>query len=720
MTCGVLLAALQQKTGGYRSPARVMKESIAKAQRLAERIKNQNALRYINSDSDDDDVQIHVELPTPSHFVPISTPRIELPVEKKKKKKKSKTSKNRNHKNKKKKKQQRRRSSSSSSDSSEDNLRRTRERSCSDASSSSSDSEDNRNRKRKTPKVIIRRERWGFLGYREERSIEGSFIVFDHQYDHENFNMDAIPKGHTLDYRPRYFSIINGNGRLDELFFSKELREVKGKSKRSERYFDGVLRKLDDSLVERKFRRLPSLSEAGMDYMALSKTRLQEFEFLHQIAERKAAEKEREALEIEVAFSTPSHAIHLETRRRLLATEFANDKRNPHVLDQFLKINEEIFEASRISGTPLDRRALADRQLSIIDQAIASNQRAVEFRLKRLEYLKELRPRDDLLREWEQILNVFVNKCAVWAKYLDFIQYDSALYGKDVLERAFDRCFAKLTGLLGGTMKSHKLEANTENFLLDTYVRRLLWWMESGYSNRAIASVQATIEYNFLVPDSLNGSPEEKKREAFEKFWNSGVPRFGDEGARGWREFHKTLENLEEAQNREKIARALQEQKSNELEERVASSEDSLITSWVEMERELENIESRPRRPLPDTCANMSADHAMKVVTFKDIRIFKGAGVHVLLSLLHTLGAHFVDSLIYSVIDLSMQLPRLPTFRLLEEWDLLPSLRKLFPVPSPGAQDVVLDMIHAVVELQPEIVYVASLLETYVYQRYDR
>ncbi|RCN36916.1 hypothetical protein ANCCAN_17202 [Ancylostoma caninum] len=243
-----------------------------------------------------------------------------------------------------------------------------------------------------------------------------------------------------------------------------------------------------------------------------------------------------------------------------------------------------------------------------VSQAIASNQRAVELRLKRLEYLKELRPRDDLLREWEQILNVFVNKCSVWAKYLDFIQYDSALYGKDVLERAFDRCFAKLTGILEGTMKSHNLEANTENFLLDTYVRRLLWWMESGYTNRAIASVQATIEYNFLVPDSLCGSSEQKKRDAFELFWNSGVPRFGDEGAKGggWKEFHKTLEKLEDAQNAEKVARALQEQKANELEERVASSNDSMIISWVEMERELENIESRPRRPLPETCTNVS------------------------------------------------------------------------------------------------------------------
>lgn len=39
---------------------------------------------------------------------------------------------------------------------------------------------------------------------------------------------------------------------------------------------------------------------------------------------------------------------------------------------------------------------------------------------------------------------------------------------------------------------------------------------------------------------------------------------------------------------------------------RIASSEDDLIISWVEMERELENIESRPRRPLTETYVSAS------------------------------------------------------------------------------------------------------------------
>ncbi|ETN69841.1 hypothetical protein NECAME_15053 [Necator americanus] len=57
--------------------------------------------------------------------------------------------------------------------------------------------------------------------------------------------------------------------------------------------------------------------------------------------------------------------------------------------------------------------------------------------------------------------------------------------------------------------------------------------MECGYTNRAIASIQATIEYNFLVPDSLVNASEEKRKEVFANFWNSGVPRFGDDGSCG-------------------------------------------------------------------------------------------------------------------------------------------------------------------------------------------
>ncbi|VDK45579.1 unnamed protein product [Cylicostephanus goldi] len=218
----------------------------------------------------------------------------------------------------------------------------------------------------------------------------------------------------------------------------------------------------------------------------------------------------------------------------------------------------------------------------------------------------------------------------------------------------------------------------------------------------------ATFEYNFQVPETLRHASEDKKEEAFAAFWNSGVPRFGDEGAKGWFSF---LENHEaqEADRLEVVARALQEQKTQELEQRIAASEDDLIVSWVEMERELECIESRPRRALSGSLAGIDSIHAMKEVGYGDLRILKSNNPIFVLSLLHVLGARCGTEW-WSTPD--MPLPRLPTFRLLEEWNLLPSVRKLYPIPSPGAQEMVLNMLRAAIHLLPDLKYIVYLLET--------
>jgi hypothetical protein len=45
---------------------------------------------------------------------------------------------------------------------------------------------------------------------------------------------------------------------------------------------------------------------------------------------------------------------------------------------------------------------------------------------------------------------------------------------------------------------------------------------------------QALIEFNLFVPSQLSSSPREKLISFFQAFWNAEVPRFGENGARGW------------------------------------------------------------------------------------------------------------------------------------------------------------------------------------------
>ncbi|PIO60040.1 hypothetical protein TELCIR_18480, partial [Teladorsagia circumcincta] len=114
----------------------------------------------------------------------------------------------------------------------------------------------------------------------------------------------------------------------------------------------------------------------------------------------------------------------------------------------------------------------------------------------------------------------------------------------------------------------------------------------------------ASVEYNLRTPPSLANASEKQKLEAFEEFWNSGVPRFGDQHSEGWDSYVSVRESLEELKRSEILERELQADRSFMLEERIASSSDDAVMSWVELERELDVIESRPRRRL---VANYSA-----------------------------------------------------------------------------------------------------------------
>jgi hypothetical protein len=65
---------------------------------------------------------------------------------------------------------------------------------------------------------------------------------------------------------------------------------------------------------------------------------------------------------------------------------------------------------------------------------------------------------------------------------------------------------------------------------------------EAGYDELGIAFFQALIELNFFRPETLPPTSEsirEVELDRFEEFWDSECPRFGEEGAKGWKSFDR-------------------------------------------------------------------------------------------------------------------------------------------------------------------------------------
>jgi NRDE-2, necessary for RNA interference len=64
---------------------------------------------------------------------------------------------------------------------------------------------------------------------------------------------------------------------------------------------------------------------------------------------------------------------------------------------------------------------------------------------------------------------------------------------------------------------------------------------EAGYDELATATFQGLIELNFFRPPTqppTSSKSHDLELDAFEEFWDSECPRFGEEGAQGWRNFN--------------------------------------------------------------------------------------------------------------------------------------------------------------------------------------
>ena len=79
---------------------------------------------------------------------------------------------------------------------------------------------------------------------------------------------------------------------------------------------------------------------------------------------------------------------------------------------------------------------------------------------------------------------------------------------------------------------AHQVEEARVGFVLQT----IQAWLQAGYTERAVAGIQAVLEFAFFSPPfpPTLGLTEAGRLREFREFWESGAPRIGEEGAAGW------------------------------------------------------------------------------------------------------------------------------------------------------------------------------------------
>ncbi|OAG01896.1 DUF1740-domain-containing protein [Paraphaeosphaeria sporulosa] len=132
---------------------------------------------------------------------------------------------------------------------------------------------------------------------------------------------------------------------------------------------------------------------------------------------------------------------------------------------------------------------------------------------------------EQLARKWTEVLTKYPFSTELWLKYLDWIESSFMTFRYEACKVSFQQCLE--------TMQLSMI-AIDPGFSLYIFCRLTTMIHQAGYQELALAIWQALLEYHIFAPLD-QPLPQEEVLRNFEEFWESEVPRIGEDNAKGWR-----------------------------------------------------------------------------------------------------------------------------------------------------------------------------------------
>uniref|UniRef100_A0A6Q2YGS9 NRDE-2, necessary for RNA interference, domain containing n=1 Tax=Esox lucius TaxID=8010 RepID=A0A6Q2YGS9_ESOLU len=215
-----------------------------------------------------------------------------------------------------------------------------------------------------------------------------------------------------------------------------------------------------------------------------------------------------------------------------------------HAWLRFVRFQDEVASGPGAFGDPPENeterrkssvRATLEKKVAILDRAVDSNPGCVELKLERLRLCRELWEPAVLLKEWKKLVFVHPNSAPLWKKYLLFVQSHFSTFSVSKVNGVYGKCLSTLAAVQDGSMVSHDALPGTEEHMLGIFLQQCHFLRQAGHSEKAVCLFQGMLDFTFFKPDTVKDLPTRQQVEFFETFWDSGEPRVGERGARGWR-----------------------------------------------------------------------------------------------------------------------------------------------------------------------------------------
>lgn len=307
-----------------------------------------------------------------------------------------------------------------------------------------------------------------------------------------------------------------------------------------------------------------------------------------------------------VDVSDPARQRSIELSRRV--------KDHPEDVDAWLDLVDlqeallRLDELTRQERSDDEAKGLASVRVSLLEEALphAPDKQARERLLLRL--MREgsrVWSSKTLAKRWSEVSRED-DSFALWKAHLNYSLSNMTTFTYDELKRLhFERLQLLRQRLADSEMSATNSfpSADICNELVYVFLRTARFIHDAGYSELAVAAWQAILELTFARPRDASDLDAEDLMSSFGDFWESEVPRIGEDGARGWIHFAEAEEmaDLQESRTDPPFA--------------VPATRD-VYKAWAALEAHRRASARLPARTLDEG----TEDDPFRVVMFSDLK----------------------------------------------------------------------------------------------------
>ena len=274
----------------------------------------------------------------------------------------------------------------------------------------------------------------------------------------------------------------------------------------------------------------------------------------------------------------------------------------------------QVFRTSRSRGlTNAEKQANADVKLSIYQKALEKVTDPVgreNLILSMTDQAAQVWTSEKLSSHLKSLLQDNPGFLRLWTKYLNFTQTNFTTFKYEEVVAVYFECLNFLSRVLQHGMKSVAEKAQIYDIQLYVLLRMTLFLRESGFTELAVAAWQAMLEYVFFKPVRFHskehkggGSLHHTTLSMFEEFWDSEVPRIGENDAEGWATYSHKQGDATQPKIRETHPTGIVQ---------------NLWQSWLLTERRHGLLARNPARTIDD----VEESDPYRVILFSDIQPF--------------------------------------------------------------------------------------------------